>query len=98
LLDLVRIEQVGRKRARRLHRAGIESPADLREVEKATILRALNGRRKTAETILRDAGRPDPSMADVDGDDADDPLAPAVESRREGDQGDDDAQSSLGDF
>jgi helicase len=97
LLDLVRVQQVGRKRARRLHRAGIESPADLREAPKAAVLRALNGRQKTAETILRDAGRPDPSMDDVDG--ADDPLAPAVESGSEsvGDSADD-AQSSLGDF
>jgi helicase len=101
LLDLVRVQQVGRKRARRLHRAGIESPADLRDAPKPNVLRALNGRRKTAETILRDAGRPDPSMDDVDdADDADDPLAPAVESGGEsaGDSADDGAQSSLGDF
>jgi helicase len=100
LLELVRIQQVGRKRARRLHRAGIESPDDLREESKSVILRALNGRRKTAETILRDAGRPDPSMDEIEAGDADDPLAPAVES--EGDVGSpddgDDAQSSLGDF
>ena len=100
LLDLVRVRQVGRKRARRLHRAGVESPADLREGEKATILRALNGRRKTAETILRDAGRPDPSMDDIEAGDADDPLAPAVESGSDAGipADDDDAQSSLGDF
>jgi len=104
LLDLIRVRQVGRKRARRLHRAGIESPADLREGEKATILRALRGREKTAETILREAGRPDPSMDDVDGDDADDPPGAAIDSagstsengRASG--GTDDAQSNLGDF
>jgi helicase len=101
LLELVRVEQVGRKRARRLHRAGIESPADLREAPKPAILRALRGRRKTAETILRDAGRPDPSMADVDDADANDPFAPAVDSATDGagdDAASDDTQSSLGDF
>jgi helicase len=102
LLDLVRVQQVGRKRARRLHRADIESPADLREAPKPTILRALNGRRKTAETILRDAGRPDPSMEEVEAGDGD-PLASAVEST-DGAGGDasgeagGDTQSSLGDF
>jgi helicase len=97
LLDLVRVRQVGRKRARRLHRAGIESPADLREAPKPAVLRALNGRRKTAETILRDAGRPDPSMEEVD---ADGSFAPAVDSgsERSADPSDEDAQSSLGDF
>jgi helicase len=101
LLDLVRVQQVGRKRARRLHRAGIESPADLREAPKPAILRALRGRRKTAETILRDAGRPDPSMADVDDADANDPFASAVDSATDGagdDAASDDTQSSLGDF
>ncbi|MFB6228712.1 MAG: ATP-dependent DNA helicase [Halobacteriales archaeon] len=98
LLDLVRVQQVGRKRARRLHRADIESPADLREAPKPAVLRALNGRRKTAETILRDAGRPDASMDDID--DADDSLTPAAESgsKSTGNPTDDDAQSSLGDF
>jgi helicase len=97
LLDLVRVRQVGRKRARRLYRAGIETPADLREAPKPAVLQALNGRRKTAETILRDAGRSDPSMDDVD--DTDDPPGPAVGSatERAGDS-EDGAQSSLGDF
>jgi len=101
LLDLVRVQQVGRKRARRLHRAGIESPADLREAPKPTILQALHGRRKTAETILHDAGRPDPSMASVEQADADDSLAPAIDSGGDASPGPgdgDDAQSSLGDF
>jgi len=105
LLELVRIEQVGRKRARRLHRAGIESPADLREGSKATILRALDGRRKTAETILRDAGRPDHSMEDVREGAAEDPFAPAAGAGGDDSSGPgtdsrdtDDAQSNLGDF
>jgi len=70
LLDLVGVAQVGRKRARRLHRAGIESPADLREAPKGVVLRALEGRRKTAETVLRNAGRPDPAMDDIEPADA----------------------------
>jgi helicase len=71
LLDLVGVGQVGRKRARRLHRAGIESPADLREAPKGVVLRALEGRRKAAETVLRNAGRPDPEMDEVEPADAD---------------------------
>ena len=66
LLPLVSVRGVGRKRARRLHRAGIESPADLREAPKGVVLRALQGRRKTAENVLRNAGRADPGMDDVD--------------------------------
>ncbi len=66
LLDLVGVAEVGRVRARRLYEAGIESRADLREAPKADVLRALRGRRRTAETILRNAGRPDPSMAELD--------------------------------
>ncbi|MFB6300671.1 MAG: ATP-dependent DNA helicase [Halobacteriales archaeon] len=62
LLDLVGVPGVGRKRARRLYEAGIESRADLRTAEKSTILEALQGRRQTAENILRNAGRQDPSM------------------------------------
>jgi helicase len=65
LLPLVGVRGVGRKRARRLHRAGIESPAELREAPKGVVLRALKGRRKTAENVLRNAGREDPSMDEV---------------------------------
>ena len=98
LLELTRVGQVGRKRARKLHDAGIESPADLRDAEKATVLRALDGRRATAETILKNAGREDPSMADIEapegGSDGatDTPSADAPGSET----GDD--QASLGDF
>jgi helicase len=70
LLDLTGVRDVGRKRARRLFEAGIESRADLREAEKATVLGALRGRRRTAERVLENAGRPDPSMDGVDAGDA----------------------------
>jgi len=66
LLPLVSVRGVGRKRARRLNRAGVESPADLREAPKGVVLRALSGRRKTAENVLRNAGRADPEMDDVE--------------------------------
>lgn len=65
LLDLTGVRNVGRKRARALHDAGIETRADLREADKSTVLAALDGRRKTAATILENAGHPDPSMDDV---------------------------------
>lgn len=66
LLDLVDIRGVGRKRARRLFDTGIQDSADLQTAEKKTILRALRGRRKTAERILENAGRTDTSMDSVD--------------------------------
>ncbi|WP_254766309.1 ATP-dependent DNA helicase [Salinilacihabitans rarus] len=65
LLELVSIRGVGRKRARRLYAAGIETPADLREADKGVVLAALRGT-KTAETILENAGREDPSMDGVE--------------------------------
>jgi helicase len=90
LLDLAGVRSVGRKRARRLYEAGVESRADLREADKSLILGALRGRERTAERILENAGRRDPSMATVsvdveDGSDA-------------ADGGDADGQASLGDF
>jgi helicase len=66
LLDLARVREVGRKRARRLYRAGIEERADLREAEKGRVLAALGGRRKTTETVLENAGHPDPSLEGVE--------------------------------
>ncbi len=66
LLDLTGVRGVGRKRARRLFEAGIQSRADLREAEKAVVLGALRGRRKTAERILENVGRRDPSLDGVD--------------------------------
>jgi helicase len=98
LLELTRVGQVGRKRARKLYEAGIESPADLRAAEKSTVLRALDGRRGTAETVLKNAGREDPSMADIEapeeptGGTTDDPDADAAGSETVDDQ------ASLGDF
>ncbi|MFC7201018.1 ATP-dependent DNA helicase [Halospeciosus flavus] len=68
LLDLAGVREVGRKRARRLYNAGIESRADLREADKSVVLAALRGRRKTAETVLENAGHENPSMEGVDAD------------------------------
>ncbi|MFB6304042.1 MAG: helix-hairpin-helix domain-containing protein, partial [Haloferacaceae archaeon] len=68
LLDLVGVRGVGRKRARRLYEAGVETRADLREADKSTVLGAVRGRRGTAERILENAGRRDPSMDDVEAD------------------------------
>ncbi|WP_224448287.1 ATP-dependent DNA helicase [Haloprofundus salilacus] len=101
LLDLAGVRGIGRKRARRLFEAGVESRADLREADKSVILAALRGRRKTAETVLENVGRRDPSMDDVE---ADESAAPAeftpaggAASASGGESADDD-QSSLGDF
>jgi helicase len=69
LLDLTGVRGVGRKRARRLYEAGIESRVDLREADKSVVLGALRGRRKTAERILENVGRRDPSMDGVTADD-----------------------------
>ncbi|MFB6074079.1 MAG: ATP-dependent DNA helicase [Haloarculaceae archaeon] len=101
LVDLAGVRGVGRKRARRLYEAGVETRADLREADKSVVLGALRGRRKTAETVLENAGHRDPSMADVDPDET---AAPADAGSDEGDErvaaggeaGED--QSSLGDF
>jgi helicase len=92
LLDLAGVRNVGRKRARRLYEAGVESRADLREADKSVILGALRGRERTAERILENAGRRDPSMDAVSVD--------ADEMAEAGDEaaGDADGQASLGDF
>jgi len=65
LLELAGVRAVGRKRARRLYEVGIGTRADLREADKSVVLRALRGRRKTAEKILANVGRQDPSMDGV---------------------------------
>ena len=65
LLELVGVRGVGRKRARSLYAVGIETPADLRTADKGVVLGALRGE-KTAETILENAGREDPSMDGVE--------------------------------
>jgi len=109
LLDLTGVRGIGRKRARRLFEAGIESRAALREAEKGVVLGALRGRAGTAERILENAGRRDPSMEDVEaaegtsagtggrgngtGDDGDD--GDAAEAGDDRGAAD---QSSLGDF
>jgi helicase len=66
LLDLVGVRQVGRKRARRLFEAGIESREALRTADPGHVLAALKGRRKTAETVLRAAGHPEPELDGVE--------------------------------
>ena len=108
LLDLAGVRNVGRKRARRLYEAGIETRADLREADKSTVLRALRGRRKTAERILENVGRKDPSMEDVaSGDSGTEPTgeppdrtgsAPANRPQSESSDADPEEQASLGDF
>ena len=87
LLDLTGVRGVGRKRARRLFEAGIESRADLRNADKSVVLGALRGE-KTAETVLENVGREDPSMDGVTAD------AEAERAGREEEGG----QASLGDF
>ena len=97
LLDLAGVRGVGRKRARRLFEAGVETRADLREADKSRILAALRGRRKTAQNILEAAGRKDPSMDDVDESDAPDDAVPddaGFETAKERAN----QQASLGDF
>ncbi|MFC4540871.1 ATP-dependent DNA helicase [Halosolutus amylolyticus] len=112
LLELVSVGGVGRKRARRLYERGIEEPADLRTADKGVVLGALKGE-KTAETILENAGREDPSMDGVE------PATPTAGTRSGGSNDDrtdggegtgradpaqeasddaDESQSSLGDF
>ncbi|NHX35385.1 MULTISPECIES: ATP-dependent DNA helicase [Halolamina] len=87
LLDLTGVRGVGRKRARRLFEAGIETRADLRNADKSVVLGALRGE-KTAETVLENVGREDPSMEGVTAD------ADAKRAGREEEEG----QASLGDF
>ncbi|WP_435099164.1 ATP-dependent DNA helicase [Halarchaeum sp. P4] len=96
LLDLAGVRGVGRKRARRLYRAGIEDRSDLRNAEKSTVLGALRGRRKTAESVLAAAGHPNPEMDDVRAD----PDAAPDESDADGGAADasEQGQASLGDF
>ncbi|WP_226004861.1 ATP-dependent DNA helicase [Natrinema salinisoli] len=107
LLELVSVGGVGRKRARRLYDAEIEEPADLRTADKGVVLTVLKGK-KTAENILENAGREDPSMDDVEPDSAgsgDDEAAATAggetadnETAATEPADADDGQSSLGDF
>jgi helicase len=97
LLPLANIPQIGRKRARLLFNAGIESRADLRVTAKSVILRALRGRRKTAETILENVGREDPSMDGVDDADEMSPISDETNTTSESTTDTRD-QANLGDF
>ena len=94
LLNLAGVRNVGRKRARRLYEAGVETRADLREADKAVVLGALRGRERTAERILEHAGREDPSMDDVRPDKSASAAATAGSASDESGDG----QASLGDF
>ncbi|WP_121820923.1 ATP-dependent DNA helicase [Halostella salina] len=109
LLDLAGVRGVGRKRARRLYDAGIETRAELREADKGVVLGALRGRRKTAENVLENAGREDASMDGVEpaegaGGDSDEPGDDAKAetddgtAARDAAESDDAGQASLGDF
>jgi helicase len=97
LVDLAGVRNVGRKRARRLFEAGIETRADLREAEKSVVLAALRGRRKTAETVLENAGHQNPSMDDIEPDEEiHDQLGHEDETAPESAASEN--QSNLGDF
>ncbi|WP_248895841.1 ATP-dependent DNA helicase [Haloplanus halobius] len=98
LLDLAGVRGIGRKRARRLYEAGVESRADLREAEKSVVLGALRGRERTAERILENAGRRDPSMDAVSADDEAASDADGAVATEETETADADQQASLGDF
>ncbi|SHH42076.1 ATP-dependent DNA helicase [Halobaculum gomorrense] len=95
LLDLVGVRGVGRKRARRLFEAGIETRAELREADKSVVLGALRGREQTAENVLKAVGRQDPSMEGVETD-----ASASAAATAGSESGDDDGsgQATFGDF
>ncbi len=111
LLELVGVRGVGRKRARSLYAAGIETPADLRSADKGVVLGALRGA-KTAENILENAGREEPSMDGVEprvpdgttdrglenGGDSHAGTLTGQDGGRTDPEDDEDTQASLGDF
>ena len=96
LVELAEVRGVGRKRARRLFEAGIETPADLRGAEKPVVLAALRNRPNTAQTVLENAGHPDPEMDDVEPDPA--VRADETGGGANGSDGGAEGQSNLGDF
>ena len=100
LVDLAGVRGVGRKRARRLYDAGIETRADLRESDKSVVLAALRGREKTAENVLENAGHRNPSMEDIDP--SEDISYEGTEGETTPDGGDgteiEEDQANLGDF
>ncbi|MFC7070115.1 ATP-dependent DNA helicase [Halobaculum lipolyticum] len=95
LLELTGVRGVGRKRARRLFEAGIETRTELRDADKSVVLGALRGREKTAENVLRAAGRQDPSMDGVESDAA---ASAAATAGSDGEATDDGGQATFGDF
>jgi helicase len=98
LVDLAGVRGVGRKRARRLYDAGIETRADLRESDKSVVLAALRGREKTAENVLENAGHRNPSMEGVDpSEDVSYEGTEATAADGDGDTAAED-QANLGDF
>jgi helicase len=98
LVDLAGVRGVGRKRARRLFDAGIETRADLREADKSVVLAALRGREKTAENVLENAGHRNPSMEGVDPSE-DVSYESADGAAADGGDGDSpEDQANLGDF
>jgi len=102
LVELAGVRDVGRKRARRLFEAGIEDRAALRNAEKEVVLGALRGRRKTAESILENAGHRDPDMEGVSpaaaASPSTEPVGREVADRAAEESEADEDQSSLGDF
>ncbi|RLM96666.1 ATP-dependent DNA helicase [Haloarcula sp. Atlit-7R] len=99
LVDLAGVRGVGRKRARRLFQAGITDRAQLRDADKAVVLAALRGRRKTAENVLENAGHRDPSMEGVEpAPDVSVDLDDGTDGEANADPTANDDQSSLGDF
>ena len=94
LVELAGVRGVGRKRARRLFEAGIESRDGLRTADKSVILAALRNRPKTAESILEAVERENASMDGVEADRDVTANLPAESSRTDTDEN----QSSLGDF
>jgi helicase len=97
LLDLAGVREVGRKRSRKLFEAGIETRADLREADPARVLAALDGRRLTAETVMENAGHPNPDLEDVTPDPTVSPTTETARADSERGEAPQD-QSSLGDF
>ena len=98
LVELAGVRGVGRKRARRLYRAGIETPADLREAAKPVVLGALRNRAKTAEKVLDAVDHPDPSMDGVEP--SSEVMPEESQTNERADQSGEDGQnqSNLGDF
>ncbi len=99
LVDLAGVRGVGRKRARRLYEAGIETRADLREADKSVVLAALRGREKTAQSILENVGHHEPAMAEVTPAESVTAALDTGDSEEEHSEASSDSgQANLGDF